>query len=170
MQACRARALGPTPSLSAGRLVATNRADTRADGMATREPDPEAFAITQSGAGRIVTSRMRRSARRFAPMDGHAQSRRGRGRSAARGLVAGARPGRRPPGRCFHHRRRHRPRPVPAMAARLGAIERDRWWMPARSRNSSNVGPIAGRLRPADVPARGGGEAGRAAPAYGASV
>jgi hypothetical protein len=111
MQACRARALGPTPSLSAGRLVATNRADTRADGMATREPDPEAFAITQSGAGRIVTSRMRRSARRFAPMDGHAQSRRGRGRSAARGLVAGARPGRRPPGRCFHHRRRHRPRP-----------------------------------------------------------
>jgi len=42
-------------SLAAGRVVATNRADTRADGVATREPDPEAFAIIQSGVARIVT-------------------------------------------------------------------------------------------------------------------
>lgn len=42
-------------SLAAGRVVTTNRADTAADGVATRAPDPEAFAIIQSGAARIVT-------------------------------------------------------------------------------------------------------------------
>jgi threonine dehydratase len=42
-------------SFAAGHVVAINRADTRADGMATRDPDPEAFAMIRAGAARIVT-------------------------------------------------------------------------------------------------------------------
>jgi threonine dehydratase len=41
-------------SLAAGHVVTTNRADTLADGMATRVPDPAAFAIIQKGAARVV--------------------------------------------------------------------------------------------------------------------
>ena len=42
-------------SFAAGRIVTTDSANTIADGMATRVPDPEAFAIIQRGADRIVT-------------------------------------------------------------------------------------------------------------------
>jgi threonine dehydratase len=42
-------------SLAAGHIVTLNRADTHADGVAVRQPDPEAFAIIQAGAARIVT-------------------------------------------------------------------------------------------------------------------
>jgi threonine dehydratase len=42
-------------SLAAGHVVVLNRADTLADGVAVRQPDPEAFAIIQRGAARIVT-------------------------------------------------------------------------------------------------------------------
>ena len=42
-------------SLTAGHLVAINRAETNADGMAVRQPDAEAFAIIRAGASRIVT-------------------------------------------------------------------------------------------------------------------
>jgi threonine dehydratase len=42
-------------SFAAGHVVPTNRADTRADGMATRMPDPDALAIIRRGASRIVT-------------------------------------------------------------------------------------------------------------------
>ncbi len=42
-------------SLAAGKIVALNRADTLADGVAVRQPDPEAFAIIQTGVSRIVT-------------------------------------------------------------------------------------------------------------------
>jgi threonine dehydratase len=42
-------------SMAAGRLVATERADTLADGMATRVPDPDAFDIIRRGAERVVT-------------------------------------------------------------------------------------------------------------------
>lgn len=42
-------------SLVAGHVVPTNRADTLADGVATRQPDPDAFAMIQKGAARIVT-------------------------------------------------------------------------------------------------------------------
>lgn len=42
-------------SFAAGQVVATDRADTRADGMATRVPDPDALAIIRKGASRIVT-------------------------------------------------------------------------------------------------------------------
>jgi len=42
-------------SFAAGRLIAVNRADTRADGMAVRQPSEEAFAIIRGGAARIVT-------------------------------------------------------------------------------------------------------------------
>jgi threonine dehydratase len=42
-------------SLAAGRVVATDSARTRADGMATRIPDPAAFEIIRRGASRIVT-------------------------------------------------------------------------------------------------------------------
>ena len=42
-------------SFAAGHLVAGNRADTRADGIAVRQPDPEALRIILAGADRIVT-------------------------------------------------------------------------------------------------------------------
>jgi threonine dehydratase len=42
-------------SFSAGHLVPGNRADTKADGIAVRQPDPDALRIILSGAERIVT-------------------------------------------------------------------------------------------------------------------
>lgn len=42
-------------SFREGRVVETPTAVTRADGMATRVPDPAAFAIIRAGAARIVT-------------------------------------------------------------------------------------------------------------------
>ncbi|WP_431283513.1 threonine dehydratase [Humitalea sp. 24SJ18S-53] len=41
-------------SLAAGHVVTTPAAETRADGMATRMPDAEAFAMIQHGIARIV--------------------------------------------------------------------------------------------------------------------
>jgi len=41
-------------SLRAGKVVSTNSSNTRADGMATRVPDAEAFDIIRKGAARIV--------------------------------------------------------------------------------------------------------------------
>jgi threonine dehydratase len=41
-------------SLEAGRVVTTETAQTFADGMACRVPDPEAFAIIRAGVERIV--------------------------------------------------------------------------------------------------------------------
>ena len=42
-------------SFAAGRVVETNSANTKADGMATRQPDAEALAIIRAGAARVVT-------------------------------------------------------------------------------------------------------------------
>ena len=42
-------------SFAEGRMIAVNRADTFADGMAVRQPDADAFAIIHAGAARIVT-------------------------------------------------------------------------------------------------------------------
>ena len=42
-------------SFAEGRVVALNRAQTQADGVAVRQPDAEAFAIIRAGAARIVT-------------------------------------------------------------------------------------------------------------------
>lgn len=42
-------------SLAAGRLVALNRADTLADGIAVRQPDADALARIAAGVARIVT-------------------------------------------------------------------------------------------------------------------
>src|SRR6476660_6254655 len=42
-------------SFTAGHVVETQRADTRADGMATRVPNPDALAIIRAGASHIVT-------------------------------------------------------------------------------------------------------------------
>jgi threonine dehydratase len=42
-------------SFAAGRVVTTESADTFADGMATRVPDPQALEIIRAGAERIVT-------------------------------------------------------------------------------------------------------------------
>ncbi len=42
-------------SFDEGRVMALNRAETKADGIAVRQPDPDAFAIIQGGASRIVT-------------------------------------------------------------------------------------------------------------------
>ncbi len=41
--------------IAEGRLIALNRADTEADGIATRQPDPGALAIIAAGASRVVT-------------------------------------------------------------------------------------------------------------------
>lgn len=41
-------------SLAAGQVISTTTCDTRADGMATRVPDPEAFEIIRRGVSRIV--------------------------------------------------------------------------------------------------------------------
>jgi threonine dehydratase len=41
-------------SFAAGAVVRTNSSNTRADGMATRVPDPEALSIIRKGASRIV--------------------------------------------------------------------------------------------------------------------
>jgi threonine dehydratase len=52
------QATGAAPyalSLAAGHLVTLNRAETLADGIAVRQPDPAALAIIQAGAARIVT-------------------------------------------------------------------------------------------------------------------
>lgn len=42
-------------SFAEKRLVELNQADTRADGMATRVPDPAALAIILAGAARVIT-------------------------------------------------------------------------------------------------------------------
>jgi threonine dehydratase len=42
-------------SFAAGHVVAGNRADTKADGIAVRQPDPDALRIILGGAERIVT-------------------------------------------------------------------------------------------------------------------
>ena len=42
-------------SFKAGKVVETNSADTKADGLATRVPDPAALAIILKGASHIVT-------------------------------------------------------------------------------------------------------------------
>ena len=42
-------------SLAAGHVVVMNRADTLADGVAVRQPDPVAFDIVRRGVSRIVT-------------------------------------------------------------------------------------------------------------------
>jgi threonine dehydratase len=42
-------------SFAEGRVIAGNRADTHADGVAVRQPDADAFAIIRTGAARIVT-------------------------------------------------------------------------------------------------------------------
>jgi threonine dehydratase len=41
-------------SFAAGMVVSTNSSNTRADGLATRVPDPNAFEIIRKGASRIV--------------------------------------------------------------------------------------------------------------------
>ena len=42
-------------SLASGRIVVSNRAETEADGIAVRQPDPVAFDIIRRGVSRIVT-------------------------------------------------------------------------------------------------------------------
>jgi threonine dehydratase len=42
-------------SLAAGHIVVLNRSDTMADGIAVRQPDPEAFDIIRRGVSRIVS-------------------------------------------------------------------------------------------------------------------
>lgn len=42
-------------SVATGQLVTLNRAETQADGIAVRQPNPEALRIIQSGVARIVT-------------------------------------------------------------------------------------------------------------------
>lgn len=42
-------------SVAAGQVVTLNRAATEADGIAVRQPDPDALAIIRAGAARVVT-------------------------------------------------------------------------------------------------------------------
>ena len=52
---CAERAAAYALSFEAGRPVSTNSADTMADGMACRVPAPEAVAVVNRGAARVVT-------------------------------------------------------------------------------------------------------------------
>ena len=52
---CRGGSPGEAQSFAAGRIVQGNSAATFADGMACRDPDPDAFAIIARGASRIIT-------------------------------------------------------------------------------------------------------------------
>ena len=78
-------------SFAEGRVVALNRAETQADGVAVRQPDPDAFAIIRE---RCVAHRHRvgRRDRRCDPgvLDRHAQSGGRRRRGAACRAVAGS--------------------------------------------------------------------------------
>ena len=77
-------------SFAAGTVVTTETSNTLADGMATRIPDPDAFAIIRKGASRIVQVTRRRGRRRDPRLlDRYAQSCRGRRRRRARGGAAG---------------------------------------------------------------------------------
>ena len=51
---CAERAAAYALSFEAGRPVSTNAADTMADGMACRVPDPDAVAIVNAGAARVL--------------------------------------------------------------------------------------------------------------------
>ncbi len=51
---CAERAAAYALSFEAGRPVATNSADTMADGMACRVPDADAVAIVNAGAARVL--------------------------------------------------------------------------------------------------------------------
>ena len=51
---CAERAAAYALSFEAGRPVSTNAADTMADGMACRVPDPDAVAIVNAGAARVI--------------------------------------------------------------------------------------------------------------------
>ena len=51
---CAERAAAYALSFEAGRPVSTNSADTMADGMACRVPDPDAVAIVNAGAARVI--------------------------------------------------------------------------------------------------------------------
>ena len=51
---CAERAAAYALSFEAGRPVSTNSADTMADGMACRVPAPEAVAIVNRGAARVL--------------------------------------------------------------------------------------------------------------------
>ena len=51
---CAERAAAYALSFEAGRPIATNSADTMADGMACRVPDADAVAIVNAGAARVI--------------------------------------------------------------------------------------------------------------------
>ena len=51
---CAEQAAAYALSFEAGRPVSTNAADTMADGMACRVPDPDAVAIVNAGAARVL--------------------------------------------------------------------------------------------------------------------
>ena len=77
-------------SFDEGRVVALNRAETQADGVAVRQPDAEAFAIIRAGAARIVTvsdDAIADGDPRL--LDRHAQPGRGRRRRTAGRAAAG---------------------------------------------------------------------------------
>ena len=79
-------------SFAAGKVVATNSADTMADGMAVRGPDAEALAVILKGADRIVSGERRRDRRRHARLlRGHPPAHRRRRRGVPRRPAAGAR-------------------------------------------------------------------------------
>ena len=77
-------------SLAAGHVVVLNRSDTLADGMAVRQPDPEAFEIIRRGVSRIVcVSDAEVGSGDPGVLDRYAQSGRGRRRGAAGGVATG---------------------------------------------------------------------------------
>ena len=112
---CAERAAAYALSFEAGRPVSTNSADTMADGMACRVPDPDAVAIgrgrhRERGRGAGGRGRRGRDRRRDARLlHRHPQHRRRRRRRAARRADAGAGDDAGQEGRADPLRRQHRP-------------------------------------------------------------
>ena len=110
-------------SFAAGHVVPGNRTDTKADGIAVRQPDPEALRIILAGAERIVTvedQADRGGDRRL--LDRHPQPDRGGRRGAARRADPGGRSDARQACRADRQRRQHRSGAVSVM----GRLKRPR--------------------------------------------
>ena len=129
-------------SFAEGRVVALNRADTHADGMAVRQPDAEAFAIIACWR-RAHRHRVGRRDRGCDPrvLDRHAQSGRRRRRRTARGTDAGTGANGGQARRAGDQRRQHRSGAVSELGAAITYVTA----APARSEDPPSAPPSPAR-------------------------
>ena len=107
-------------SFAAGKVVATNSADTMADGMAVRGPDAEALAVILKGADRIVqVSDAEIAAAMRAYYEDTHQLTEGAGAAPLAALTAGTRTHGGQAGRPGAERRQYRPAALLAHARRI---------------------------------------------------